>query len=319
MPSYLKIMLPFFAFCALGTVCIPAMPRHFSLSPAQSIPGYQPGHDSTAAALCNGNRSLCVPRATQNMLIANPFAITMTATGSLSDINWELDDQAGKKLAMGKASDDPNWNAGANPSSSARFQLRAYVFVLPETADGVLKVSPVQNGPQGASSELPELTIPVRFESGTSTLPVLVPKSYDQYQAEVEDWASTNGPPAHFAPKSPFVMERLTIMSVSDVVFASAEAAAERASALSQAPVRVLNLAIQGNTAYVDLSLNDLQDHWAGFSITVIKVEALIEKDILQFPHIKSVVFAWPPGTTNSSASLEISRSTQGSRILTEE
>jgi len=108
-------------------------------------------------------------------------------------------------------------------------------------------------------------------------------------------------------------------MSVSDVVFASAEAAAERASALSQAPVRVLNLAIQGNTAYVDLSLNDLQDHWAGFSITVVKVEALIEKDILQFPNIKSVVFAWPPGTTNSSASLEISRSAQGSRILTEE
>jgi hypothetical protein len=295
-----KVAVPLCAFCAVTVVRSPARttPSWASLTQADRALQTTP-----ANALCNADKSVCLPRMTQNMLVTNPLKLAVTAAGSVSDITWELDDQT-QKLAAGRASDDPNWSGSTNPSSPEAFQLSSYVFVLPKSANGVLKLSPVRNDRRGMPSALPALDIPVRFGTATSTLMVTVPKDYDQYQNEADEWASTSGPPAHFAPKSPFIQEQLTILHVNDVVFASAEVAAEKASVLSQAPVRILNFAVRGATAYVDLSLNELQDHWAGFSITLAKVETLVEEDLLQFPNIHKVVFGWPPGKTDSSVSL---------------
>lgn len=291
-------------FCATAATCSPARTTRSSSPSTQTTPGRGADRTLSADALCNSDQSLCVPRVTQNVLIANPLSLAVTAAGSVSDISWELDDQTGQKLAAGQASEDPNWNGPSNSSSSETFQLRSYIFVLPKSASGVLKLSAVRNDQGSMPSALPALDIPVQFGAGTSTLTVAVPKDFDQYQTEADAWASTAGPPAHFAPRSPFIQERLTVLHVNDVVYASAEAAAEKASVLSQAPVHILNFAIRGSTAYVDLSLNELQDHWAGFSITLAKVEALVEQDLLQFSNIHNVVFGWPPVKADSSVSL---------------
>lgn len=281
--TYLQVML---SLCAFGAVSF--------TSPAKSATFSQNGNSSPTNRLCNADRSLCVSPA-QNMLIENPFTVALTSAGTFGDIDWQLDDTTGQKLASGKASDDPHWKGGGNSASPETFRLRACVFVVPRAATGILKLSPIREDQQAGSSSSPDLNVPVRFEAATSTLSVMVPESYDQYQTEADEWTSTNGPPSHFAPRSPFVTEKLTVLRVNDVVFASAEVAAEKASVLSQAPVRILNFAVQAGTAYVDLNLNDLEDAWAGISFTIAKVEPLIEKDLSQFPNIHKVVFAWPP------------------------
>jgi hypothetical protein len=229
------------------------------------------------------------------MPITNPVDIAGTAAGGVGDVSWELEDQSGQRLTSGKASDDPRWT-GPNETAS-RFHMRNFVFVLPKSAAGILTLWPEPSDQKGASS----VAIPVRFGSLTSTLSVSIPKDYDQYRAEAGDWVSAHGSP--FDPTSPFTRESLTVMHVDDAVFASAEAAAEKASVLSQVPVRILNFAVQGGSAYVDLNLNDLEDGWAGISITIAEVETLIEKDLSQFPGIHKVVFGWPPSKTDSRTS----------------
>ena len=287
------ILLRCCVFCGAVIICPLTRTTAFLSSTTQSSAPQTDPYSSTNA-LCNSDKSVCVAPATQNLLMANPFDITLTVAASVGDIHWELADQSGQELAFGKASDDPN-RSSASTSLPERFQLRAFVFVLPKAASGILKLSPVQTDRLGRTLNLAALNIPVRFESDTSTLDVLVPKSYEQYQSEADDWASTHSPPSRFTPTSPFVHERLTVMHVSDVAFASAEAAAEKASAQSQEPVRILNFTVKNGTAYVDMSLNDLQDAWAGISFTIAKVEPLIGKDLSQFPNIHQVVFAWPP------------------------
>lgn len=298
-PHSWTMTLSWYLFCAVVVIYSSARTTA-SLPSTTQLTAAQSDHNSSTNVLCNADKSVCVAPATQSMLIDNPFDIAVTATSNVSDISWELDDQAGQKLAFGKASDDPHWSSGST-SSPERFRLRAFVFVLPKTASGVLKLSPIQTDQPDRTSNGVALNIPVRFESGTSTLSVLVPKNYEQYQSEADDWASTHGIASRFAPKLPFVRQRLTVMRVNDVVFASAEAAAEKASVLSQAPVRILNFTVQNGTACVDLSLNDLQDAWAGISFTIAKVEPLIKKDLSQFPNIHHVVFNWPNGFKSDS------------------
>lgn len=299
-----KSLLFLSVFCATAVMRSPARTTRSSSSSTQTPQNPATDRTSSPSPLCNADQSLCVALTARNVPVTNPLEIAVSAAGSVSDISWELDDETGQKLAAGHASDDPNWTGGSNPSSPQTFQLRTYIFVLPKSASGVLKLSPVRNDQRGMPSALPAVDIPVQFGAATSTVTVKVPKDYDQYQTEADAWAGASAPSAHFAPKSPFIQERLTVLHVNDLVYASAEAAAEKASALSQAPVHILHFAVQGGTAHVDLSLNDLQDHWAGFSITLAKVEALIEQDLLQFPNIHTVVFGWPPAKADSSVSL---------------
>jgi hypothetical protein len=260
-------------------------------------------HGVGADALCNAGGSVCVPQETRNMPLTNPFDITVTVAGIVGDLSWQLDDQTGQELESGKASDDPNWGGGSNPNSPQTIHIKEFVLVLPKSSTGALKLSPVKADTQGGSAQLPQLVIPVQFPSATSTLTVMVPKSFDQYQSEVNQ-----RDPASFHPKSPFIKQSLTVLPVKDVVFASAEAAAENPSIHTQAPIRIIHFAVQGGKAFVDLNLTQEGYGWAGISSTIAAVEPLIEKTLLQFPNIHSVVFIWPPpvGASSSSALPEV-------------
>jgi hypothetical protein len=292
-PRSWTMTLPWYVFCAAVVIYSPARTTASSPSTTQSSAA-RSDHNSSTNALCNADKSVCVAPATQNMLMANPFDIAVTATSIVSDINWELDDQTGQKLVSGKASDDPNTSFGGNTTSPPAFHMRDFIFVLPKSPSGALKLLPVRIDKQGKSSGLPEVNIAVRFGSATSTLTLVVPEDYHQYQDEAAEWVGNGPPPSHFT--SPFIKHTLTILHVNDSVFASAEAAAEKASPLSQAPIRILHFAVRGSVAYVDLNLNHEGYGWAGISFTIASVEPLIEKDLSQFPYIHKVVFAWPPG-----------------------
>lgn len=76
-------------------------------------------------------------------------------------------------------------------------------------------------------------------------------KNYDLYQAEAHEWAATSRPPAHFAARSPFVLQRLPVSRVNNVICAGGESAAAEAFVLSRAPVGILNFAVRGGTAYL--------------------------------------------------------------------
>jgi hypothetical protein len=282
-------------FCATAAVRSPAQSANSSLSRNESALSLASAQVSSASELCNSGQSICVPQAARNMLLTNPFDIAVTAAGSVSDVAWELDDQSGQKLVSGQATSDPNWPSGSNPATPESFHMKEFIFALPKSATGSFKLSPVRNDKQGEPTALPALVVPVQFGSATTTLALVVPKNFSQYLNEESDWANTHDPSSHFTPASPFMTQRLTVLRVTDAIFASAEAAAENPFLPTQAPIRIFNFAIQNGTAYVDLNLNEEGYGWAGVSNTIARVEPLIEKDLLQFPGIHAVAFSWPP------------------------
>lgn len=291
-------MLPLSLFCTAGTVGMIVQTAGASFLSSQLSAMRRADQTSLTGTLCNADRSVCVPQATRNILIRNPFDIMATAAGSVGDVSWELDDHTGQKLISGKASDDLNWSMGSNPTLAEAFHMSGFVFVLPKSSIGELRLSPARYNKQGVASKLPELAIPVRFGSTKSTISLVVPKDYNQFYTE----AGNVMPNDVFTPMSPFIQESLSVMHVNDVVWTSAEAAAEKASVVSKVPVRIINFAVRDGTGYVDLNLNDpeLVGAWAGISFAVAVVETLVEKDLIQFPEIHNVVFSWPPPAAGS-------------------
>ena len=286
-------VMPFVRLLCTATVL--ALSAQTTGSPSSSTPATgRADQTPSAGSLCTADKSICVLRVTPNLLITNPLDITVRAADGVEDINWQLDDQTGQTLASGSASYDPRWDGPDAPSPRETLHLGDLVLVLPKSAQGVLRLSPIRDNPGGEPTKLPGIDIPVRFGTDTSIVSVMVPKDYEQYADESGGWFSEHSRGSHFAPQSPFVVEHLTVMHFDDPVFASAAAAAQRASVISQAPVRIMNFAVRGATAYVDTTFNGM-DGWAGISITTASVEWLIEKDLSQFPDVRQVVFQWPP------------------------
>jgi hypothetical protein len=288
-------VMPF--VCLLCAAAVLALSAQTTGSPTSSTAATSPERaDQTpsAGSLCTADKSICVLRVTPNLLITNPLDITVKAADGVDDINWQLDDQTGQTLASGSASYDPRWDGPDTPSPHEMFHMGDLVLVLPKSVQGVLRLSPIRNNPDSKTTTLPGIDIPVRFGTATSIVTIMVPKDYAQYADESGGWFSENPRESHFAPQSPFVVEHLTVVHVDDPIFASAAAAAQKASVISQAPVRIMNFAVRGAKAYVDTTFDGI-DGWAGISITTASVEWLIEKDLSQFPNLRHVVFQWPP------------------------
>ncbi len=131
--------------------------------------------------------------------------------------------------------------------------------------------------------------------SSTSTITILVPNDVAAYEKAITGYVNDGGQDP--SKTWPFVKKTLSVPYTTDVVKASAEAAAEQLVPNGgPAKATVAYLKIQDSTAYVLLSID--VDGWAGVSFSIAKIHPLVEKTLLQFPQIQHVVFGTAPGDT---------------------
>jgi len=133
----------------------------------------------------------------------------------------------------------------------------------------------------------------VTVEANTSKITILVPQNIDNYKASIDNCAGEQACRDVAVTASQFMSKELTIPYTEDVIKASALAAANliptQAGTLSAAYWK-----IQNNTVF--LLLNIHLDGWAGVSMSLARIEPIIEKTLLQFPEVKQVVFGYAPG-----------------------
>lgn len=132
------------------------------------------------------------------------------------------------------------------------------------------------------------------LEAEAKTYNIMVPEDANEYSKEMERFIQEGGENPLDTTK--FVEKEIEISDTSDVVKASAQAAAEEI-APSGGPEKasISYLEIKNDIAYVLLDI-DL-DGWAGSSVSTAKIHPLVEKTLLQFSEINEVVFDYAEET----------------------
>ncbi len=136
------------------------------------------------------------------------------------------------------------------------------------------------------------ITLP-NLDEKTVNITIMVPNDMVAYEKAMNDYIF-NGKP-NPAKTWTFVPKTISIAATTDVIPASAASAAGEISTQGGArAARVEYLKVTGGTAYILLGMH--LDGWAGVSVSLAKIEPLIEKTLLQFPGITSVKFTPAPG-----------------------
>ncbi len=123
----------------------------------------------------------------------------------------------------------------------------------------------------------------------TMEVTVLVPADRQQYADMI---GGGSGEHWRAAAKLPFIRKKVFVPSSSDVILATAEAAARETP--DQAGEGVRYLKIQDGTAYVLLPMDC--DGWAGVSFARATSHPIVERTLLQFKSIKRVIWDVAPG-----------------------
>jgi hypothetical protein len=120
----------------------------------------------------------------------------------------------------------------------------------------------------------------------TMEVTVFVPADVQKYNDMI------NGGDFKGAAELPFVKRKVVVPYSTDVIRASAEAAAK------EMPTRggptIIYLKIKQGTAYHLLNID--RDGWAGVSFSLARSHPVVEKTLLQFKNIKRVVWDEAPG-----------------------
>jgi hypothetical protein len=95
------------------------------------------------------------------------------------------------------------------------------------------------------------------------------------------------------AAELPFVRKKVVVPYSTDLIRASADAAAKELGPSQAGPTTIIYLKIENGTAFVLLNID--RDGWAGVSFTWGRCHPVVEKTLLQFKKIKRVVWDEAP------------------------
>lgn len=96
------------------------------------------------------------------------------------------------------------------------------------------------------------------------------------------------------AAELPFVKKTVVVPYSTNLIRASADAAATELGPSQAGPTTIVYLKIENGTAYVLLNID--RDGWAGVSFSQARSHPVVEKTLLQFTNIKRVVWGGAPG-----------------------
>ena len=118
---------------------------------------------------------------------------------------------------------------------------------------------------------------------------VLVPADMQKYNELItgeQDFKRAAG--------SPFVKKKVVVPYSTNLVGATADAAAKELGPSQVGPTTIIYLKIKNGTAYVLLNIDT--DGWAGVSFSRAYCHPIVEKTLLQFKNMKQVVWDEAPG-----------------------
>ena len=236
-----------------------------------------------AGLLCSDSQVICVPKSLEQSLISNPLELTVEANFADVEVAWEVVDSTGQSLESFSTFQylEP---FSDQTSSSKTLRLNDYALQPSKSGRGTLVLTPSRyDGTQGVK-EFPKLRIPVRLNTATTVLTILLPADSEKYEAEVSSSIDDSKP---FAPVTPLVPHSVTVMKVKgeDVMAATVEAVLRAKP--GQAQWHVTGIRVDGKTAHVRIT----GDNWAGVSYYARSVYYLVAASLRKFPGIKHVVF----------------------------
>ena len=125
-----------------------------------------------------------------------------------------------------------------------------------------------------------------------STITIMIPENENIYKEKMTQFAQEGGEDPLKTIK--FIEKKINIPYASDIIKASAQAAAEEiAPSGGPAKASIAYFKVQNGVAYALLDI-DL-DGWAGVSVSLAVIHPLVEKTLLQFSEINRVVFDYAP------------------------
>jgi len=122
---------------------------------------------------------------------------------------------------------------------------------------------------------------------------VLVPADVPKYNEMI-----TGDQDLKRAAELPFVKKTVVVPYSTDVIRASADAAAKELGPSQAGPTTIIYLKIENDTAYVLLNID--RDGWAGVSFSWARCHPVVEKTLLQFKNIKHVAWDEAPSLAKS-------------------
>jgi hypothetical protein len=246
-----------------------------------------PSAAKVAVPLCNQGNTICVWTAMRNAKVSSPLRIQARISAKDDvQVTWELKDDTGASLASGSTWQE---RETLRRRSTSAEELDARVFLIdPAKSDhGLLILTPVRTDVSSEKVNLPSLSIPLRLETETTELTILMPKDVAGYDADVQAYAD-EPKPTDFAPKTPLVPQTVTVMKVDESSRMAATAQAVlRAMPAQGGPWHVESLVVENGTVHLKLS----SDAWAGVSSYWLAMGYLLEKSLEQFPGVRQVEF----------------------------
>lgn len=147
-------------------------------------------------------------------------------------------------------------------------------------------------------SVIRDVAVPGQENASTTQVTIMVPVDLEAYRTAMANYVQTGG--SNPLSSIQFVAKQVTPNTVSgDPIRDTAEAAAEYIQTQAGTSSIVRYFKVMNGTAYVvlDMDING----WAGVSVAIAQVHPIIEKSLLQFSQIKSVVFGPAPGDSLDS------------------
>lgn len=268
----------------LGCGLVSAFASLSMITRSGSSAGTTSSSASSVNLLCNEGRIICVSQSAEYSLISSPLKVAVEVNSSDDiQLGWEVNDSTGQTLESGSTYECPV--EAAVKGTSKRFDITDYVLQPSKSDSGRLVLSPSRFNTLSGKTDLPKLKIPVRLDTATTVLTILLPKNSHEYQGEVI--TSINEGEADFVPKTPLVPQSVTVMKVEKNGIMAATAEAVLRAMPGQSPYHVTGFDVHDRTAHVKISGNA----WAGVSFYWRSISFLVKKSLLQFPNIREVVF----------------------------
>lgn len=222
-------------------------------------------------------------------MVQNPFYFEVQVRCPAQIVlAWELRDDSGQILDQ-----DPDGRLAFlvnQPSASERtLAVRDFGLGPAKTSRGKLVLHATTYSRSGENQAVPELSIPLRFDTRTTNISYAVPAG-DEFSRAVID--SVELDPAQRAPMHAEVDWRTTtLLFVPPAMLGGAAAEAAARAYRGQGPWHVINYRQAQGTAH----LTTIGEGWAGVTYYLTGLHFLLEKTVEHQPGVSRVVYDKPP------------------------
>lgn len=243
---------------------------------------------SNSDRVCTQDRIICVPKATTNSLVNNPFRLDIQVnSGDDIYVAWEIKDSTGRVLESSSTSeytDQPTTDF----SLGRTLHVQAFISTPAKSDIGTLTLTPGRYTPRDGGVALPDLIIPIRLTRAISTVTILLPEDQRAYQNAVNTWVDgEHTRPSNFTTNSKLDWKQVDLMRFDRGAAVGATTEAVLRAWPGQGTWHVANWRIDGTTAHVTIS----GDAWLGVTYYAVGVDYLIERSVLALPGINKFVF----------------------------